>query len=248
MERCRGWHLGCKPYGREGVTVPNRSTTPTQPVRMTVTGADSKTSIDDLVQFTLHRPWLEVGLLFSEGPAQNRYPHRPWLFECLSALKGRAAFHICGTKARQSFLVGDIDDLAGLAGRVQLNGTLDATTVTLASQRVSILITQHNTAYEPLATLDLQNHWLLVDESGGRGIAPKSWVRPVTTKAVGFAGGLGPMSLAAQLPFINAAAEEDPRWWIDMEGQLRTSDDWCDIHRVRQCTVTFANFLRHNFY
>ena len=248
MERYRAWHLGCKPYGREGVTVPNRSTTPTQPVRMTVTGADSKTSINDLVQLTLHHPWLEVGLLFREGPVQNRYPARQWLFECLSALRGRAALHICGTQARRSFLAGDIDDLAGFAGRVQLNGTLDAKTVTLASQRVSILITQHNTANEPLLTLDLRNHCLLVDESGGRGFAPTQWVRPVTSKAIGFAGGLGPVSLAAQLPCINAVAEEDPRWWIDMEGQLRTSHDWFDIHSVRQCTATFAHFLHPNFY
>lgn len=60
---------------------------------------------------------------------------------------------------------------------------------------------------------------LLVDASGRRGGARAEWPLLKTRHAVGFAGGLGPDALCAELPPIRAVAR--PGWWVDMEGRLR---------------------------
>lgn len=92
----------------------------------------------------------------------------------------------------------------------------------------------------PLDILGPGEHQLLVDASGGRGVSPAEWTRPNTTRAVGFAGGLGPDNLAGELPRIAAVARGP--WWVDMETKLRT-DDWFDIALAERCSDAFEQFL-----
>jgi hypothetical protein len=64
---------------------------------------------------------------------------------------------------------------------------------------------------------------VLVDASGGRGITPGSWPAAEPSRfVVGWAGGLGPDNLRAELPAIQGAAGDGRSFWVDMETKLRT--------------------------
>ena len=84
------------------------------------------------------------------------------------------------------------------------------------------------------------NHALLVDGSGGRGVSPESWARPETYKQVGFAGEMGPENLALELPRIALVAASES--WVDMEGKLRPAD-WFDIGVARECVSLHSGFV-----
>ena len=53
---------------------------------------------------------------------------------------------------------------------------------------------------------------------------PNAWLALLEGKFCGYAGGLGPLTLADQLPVIDLTAS-GKCYWIDMETSLRTVDD-----------------------
>lgn len=212
--------------------------------RLTLTGADERTDIDQLAQLAAECPRLELGLLYTATPeGRNRYPSRAWLSAAAARLSGRVAIHVCGRAARAELITGELRDLTAHAPRVQVNGALGIRELLACAQQVATLITQHNAVNAPLVEVDLPNHALLVDASGGRGLSPQDWLPPVTTKAAGFAGGLGPDNLAGEMQRITAVAR--PGAWIDMEGKLRTpaldvvGGDWFDLGLARLCVEGF---------
>jgi len=74
-------------------------------------------------------------------------------------------------------------------------------------------------------------HHILMDASGGRGRSPDNWPRPITGVACGYAGGIGPDTIEADLDRI-AGAVGDGVIWIDMEGRVRDEVDRFDLDRV----------------
>jgi hypothetical protein len=206
---------------------------------ITVTGADERVSIGSLVALARSNPLVEIGLLYTATPeGRNRYPGLSWLREAAAALSGRCAIHVCGSGARRRLLEGDLLDLVRHAPRVQVNGAVTVQEASLLAAMVDELITQHNPNNAHLLDVAAPNHSLLVDGSGGRGISPQSWVRPDTVKNVGFAGGLGPDNLAGELEKISRVAGASA--WVDMEGRLRTADDWFDIGLARRAVDVFT--------
>lgn len=195
---------------------------------VTLTGADERTDIEQLVKLTADHPFLEIGLLCTATPdGRNRYPSLAWLLTASSALAGRCAIHVCGRGARQQLLDGALASLVDNARRVQVNGIVQPFEVPNLARRVPILISQHNDKNRGLANARLAtNHCVLVDGSGGTGRSPERWERPMTHLQVGFAGGLGPDNIGSELAQIHAVAEGN--YWIDLEGKLRT-DDWFDL-------------------
>jgi hypothetical protein len=103
----------------------------------------------------------------------------------------------------------------------------------------------------------------LFDVSGGRGILPTAWPKPQMIDVVpgehgegeeyhaytGYAGGLGPDNLAAEIPKILAAAAGDEhthegRIWLDMETLVRSDDDQqFDLEKVRRCLEIAAPYV-----
>lgn len=188
----------------------------------------------------------EIALLYRAGPdapspcpTTNRYPPEQWIGS-LTAARSRCAVHVCGSAARRRLLRGELGGLIGLAERIQLNGALSVAEVEEACSMFPdrTIITQHHPANGALLGVRAPNHALLVDGSGGRGISPARWERPATAKPVGFAGGLGPGNLAAELPRI-AAAAGGAWFWVDMEGRLRDGHDWFSLALARDCVRQF---------
>jgi len=200
---------------------------------VTVTGADEHTDIGLLQALDA-----EIGLLYTATPeGRNRYPRKEWITATARNLS-RVAIHICGSNARGELLSGWLDDLLEHAQRVQVNGTISREDC----ERLCVLyhdktiITQHKPNNAHLLAVNAQNHALLIDASGGRGISPKVWQHPTTHKPVGFAGGLGPDNMAFELQRI-ALIANDP-WWVDMEGKLRIND-WFSCERARDAVWAF---------
>jgi len=218
---------------RHSTQSPASSVDVSQLTAVTLTGADERTDIEALVRLATDYPALEVGLLYTATPeGRNRYPSLPWLDGASQALSGRFALHVCGHAARAELLNGCAELLRVISRsrRVQVNGDVGHAELPLLAARVPELITQFQAARTDLREDSVANHSLLVDASGGRGISPAQWERPSTSKDVGYAGGLGPDNIRDQLPRIAAVAEG--RYWIDMEGQLRTND-WFDLDKCQ---------------
>lgn len=66
---------------------------------------------------------------------------------------------------------------------------------------------------------------LLFDASGGRGIAPNQWQKPIyETHPMGYSGGMSPDNVVGNLRQINKILPNDYSTWIDAEGKLKSSD------------------------
>ncbi|MBR4624105.1 MAG: hypothetical protein IKO56_01045 [Alphaproteobacteria bacterium] len=64
---------------------------------------------------------------------------------------------------------------------------------------------------------------LLFDASGGNGIAPKAWQKPIyETHPMGYSGGMSPDNVIENLNKINAVVPEHRDIWIDAEGKLKS--------------------------
>ena len=216
-----------------------------------LTGADMRTSIDDLVKMAADFPLVEIGLLYTANPEnRNRYPSLEWLGYATQELGERCAVHICGGTARQQLLAFELTKLLGPVGRIQVNGNLSIDEVQRACSAVDYpgrqqVITQHQASNAHLASMLISdNHALLVDGFGGRGVSPESWTRPDTgtqvQKQVGFAGGMGPDNLASEIPKIALVATGSS--WVDMEGKLRPTD-WFDMGLARECASVHSDFV-----
>lgn len=218
----------------------------------TLTGADDLTPAHTLLALAKRYPFVEWAVLASEDRAgSGRYPTFATI-RSVGALGEPArvmtAIHLCGSLVRR-FVAGDPEVMALTAGfgRVQLNFNAQASPldlITLGRQIAAFgrpVITQFNPANEAALSMlygvawnsrtDISNHHALFDTSGGRGALPGLWPLHASRWTVaappavcGYAGGLGPDVIAAELPRIAKAAGGKP-FWVDMESKLRTADD-----------------------
>lgn len=209
---------------------------------ITVTGADERTSISDLVGLTKVYPRVEVAFLYTaSAEGRNRYPSLSWIKRSVAALSGRCAVHLCGRESRKQLLDGDLIDLMQHVRRIQVNGPVYVEELWQLSKKVPTLITQHTLANFPLAGSMIANHVLLVDGSGGRGVSPEHWKRPESERQAGFAGGIGPDNLEIEVEKISRVATGN--WWIAMEHKVRTNDwfdaekAWDVVHRFHEIQV-----------
>lgn len=197
---------------------------------ITMTGVDARTDLCALPD------GIEVGVLFTATPeGRHRYPERLEAVRILGELEGRrVALHVCGQRAREALKAGALSDLTSRVQRVQVNGRMTESELQKICRQYPqhTVITQHTAANAGLLSVDVENHAVLVDGSGGRGVSPAAWARPPTRKSVGFAGGLGPENIVDEIGRIRVVAFGD--WWIDMEGKLRDVDDWFDVRRARE--------------
>ncbi len=66
---------------------------------------------------------------------------------------------------------------------------------------------------------------LLFDASGGNGVQPKCWEKPIyETHPMGYAGGISPDNVMHNLRQINALVPQTSSIWIDAEGRLKSND------------------------
>lgn len=229
---------------------------------ITLTGADDSTPQDALWALAKASTFgeenlsgIEWGILYSvSNQGEGRYPSFKWIERLAERLEVKPvgpsfALHVCG-RAVGDFLYGrgHVSEIARAFNRIQINFRSQEFTVTeieacIRRNHSKTIITQHNQAnrglWQVLAHLD--NHAVLFDESGGRGKYPETWDESLEVVNCGYAGGLGPDNLAAELPRIHAAAKGMP-YWVDMEGKIRDENDLFDLNAAQQCLEIAGQF------
>lgn len=222
--------------------------------RVTITGADESISPVALAAFTYRFPFVEWGILLSrshEGE-EPRYPSRHWIERLIQTqdrfgIKHQLSGHLCGSFARELAAgVGTFDQerptLCRAFSRYQVNLPADARIhrdlFQYAIQRLNEharggVIAQMNGSHDAaLRELVLRTSMLhpLFDRSGGRGVLPSSWPRPMEVYS-GYAGGLAPENLREQLEALSLVVPADRAIWIDVESGVRSNERF-DLERV----------------
>lgn len=222
--------------------------------RVTITGADDRTSITRMLELSGEFQWLEWGILVSHSrEGTSRYPGRQWCSGLATVAIGPAgdlnlAMHVCGRWAR--LLFSDSLDWFTLpkvywaAGRIQINGTPD-TDSSLAMRVSDRFIFQLPRALDFARAAQRMGIMVdgLFDESGGEGIIPTNTPLPEAGMYCGYAGGIGPDNVVERIEKIQAL-DSDAAFWIDMEGRVRTEDDVLDLDKVERVLRLCAPHVR----
>ena len=202
------------------------------PTFVTLTGVDAATPQTRLIDLSARFPKVEWGILLGRAETP-RYPSIDLINKWADRREQhglRMALHLCGGFARR-WIENDAEivALARRFDRIQVNVVASRIDLPMLVDGIRFvrhtnIITQHNAANEVLtaSVMDCPNHSILFDTSGGRGVAPSAWPISFPGKACGYAGGLGPDTVAEQLALISQVAAAG--YWIDMEGQIRTND------------------------
>lgn len=213
----------------------------------TITGVDEKTDIEKLYHLTEKYPFVEWGFLYSpskEG-THPRYPTSDFINHVVveELMEENTSLHICGKGIEnivfdRYFFPIDIR----LFPRVQLNFSYNKFKKSpesffnlMANYPKIKFITQHNKNNQDIwkSFLQLDNHHLLYDSSGGRGIFTKYIPQFINGIFCGYAGGIGPDNIENVLG--NMSMYSDGVCWVDMESGVRDENDYLDLDKVEFC-------------
>lgn len=239
--------------------------------RVTLTGADD-TVYDPNEMFDLRQefPFVEWGILIGSHPGSSRFPSADWItwlaeVKRVNAPTMRLSLHICGEPLRQ-VVAGNPQRLLELPElsyfeRCQLNFHGEKQSPE-ADERIRNSFEQLRGKWNPeiIFRNDGENDdiWVpcqragfacswLFDKSHGAGVSPGEWPSPLLALPCGYAGGLGPDNVVAELQAITAKACV-PRtnlavnFWIDMETKLFT-DGVFDLTSCRSVLTQVGPFV-----
>jgi hypothetical protein len=224
---------------------------------ITFTGADDTVQPALLEEVSTYFPFVEWGILFPStgGP---RFPSRSWVNSLQDSTMNLSA-HLCGTFVT-SALNGNISTFVGITGvkvfnqfkRMQINThglpvTMDdVSAFTRLVDRVEQeIIVQMDGTNDWVAKLNTKTA-MLFDTSSGAGRSPAEWPEAVKGRKCGYAGGLGPENLKAELEYLNYFLPEDAVIWVDMESNIRDNKQGhstFSINKVLQCAEIAAPFI-----
>ena len=230
--------------------------------RVTFTGIDERTSVDELMKIQDKYPEAEFGLLVAKSRADGtdaRYPGIKILTKLLATCL-RLSCHVCGSLARSIIQTGDFSELDRylcgnlcIFNRIQLN--ISDMDYDLLPEKISfrtpsavkeIIIQQHpDKPLFPLRKIRSAGRGtkvsVLYDGSGGRGIECE--LKPVKSVfRAGYAGGINPSNAFEKFLQIKESGLSDD-FWIDMETGVRT-DGWFDVEKVKQVLEELERLIR----
>lgn len=228
---------------------------------VSLTGADDRVAPASLAALSAQYPFAEWAILyFPEKDGTPRNPSAPWREKFLALDLPYTAAHLCGSRVFHALLDPElahsvISDLSRYR-RIQVN--INARRPEFTDEEVLAIyrtlhqaglrvILQHHAGSERvieqfLYDLDedgMKRVDILFDASKGTGQRPDAWPAPHRFNLFcGYAGGLGPDVLDAELPKIKAAvsraqSRRDLPYWIDMESGIRT-DNAFDLEKAER--------------
>ncbi|MHA1948259.1 MAG: hypothetical protein ACW99G_02685 [Candidatus Thorarchaeota archaeon] len=238
--------------------------------RVTITGADNRTNIQDMVELSKKYPWIEWGILLSESSmGRARFPCLEWIKELYDK---RDLFednpfsgHLCGKWVRQ-VCKGDwsfVDALVPcneLFKRYQLNFHAIVHKIKDKAAFIEGFRSVHPWTNEFVFQLDNVNNEIVdvvragnidaqpfFDLSGGVGVLPEKWDKAQEGVYTGYAGGLSPENVHDQLIEIEKVCGEGPIW-IDTETRVRTDDDQSlDMDKVESFVKASEPWMLEDF-
>jgi phosphoribosylanthranilate isomerase len=222
--------------------------------KVTITGADDTCTPADLLNLSRKYPFVEWGILFGSSRATSRFPSLGWI-DSLTHVKAvypdeiQLSAHLCGKLVR-SILLGsfrqehqEIVDLMKPFSRIQLNthgmahSFFSSAFLKLVEMDKQIIFQAdgNNKGLIETAEKYTLDYGVLFDKSGGRGTLPSKWPDLIQNVYCGYAGGLSPDNLEAQIERIEQKAGDTPIW-IDMETHVRSlNDKLFDLAKVEKC-------------
>jgi hypothetical protein len=232
--------------------------------RVTITGADDKTPINELRRLTDQYPFVEWGILIGSRHTE-RFPSDVWIRTLVEEKQqGGTAMHLslhCCGSILKSIQDGNSPfmDKIGYAfysfGRVQLNFHGASLQDHSESILKSFCRTSEHWDPEIICQADgINEHQIkacmrkfacsyLFDCSHGGGVLPSDWPPARSDAACGWAGGLGPDNLEEHLPRINSRAFAALGYWVDMESRVRSGQE-LDLEKVERCLQIAQKFMR----
>lgn len=219
--------------------------------RATVTGADDSVKHDELVFLSKAFTFAEWGILLSKrSMGSPRFPTREWMLKLQEVAKQEVlnlSGHICGRWVRDICvgnwsIADELGDILGIFQRIQLNFHAEVHVLNRETFVAGLKSISQKYPFQFIFQMDGVNNDILdvavkaginavplFDRSGGAGILPDQWPRPIA-KFCGYAGGLSPDNVADQLDRIYEAvhgesSKTDVQVWIDAERRLRSEDD-----------------------
>lgn len=218
---------------------------------ITMTGADNSIRPHDLLPLSEKFPRVEWGILLSGSKmGHERFPTFEWLNELESIQKSlgehklNLSGHICQQWCRDIFqankmtFAGIYPKIWDMFQRIQLNfspyevGTEFVELLKLFPEKQFIFQVgkKNRDSLFAHAVNEKVNVACLFDRSGGKGVVPTSWPKVREDVMCGYAGGLGPDTIAQELENISQVIG-DKDIWIDMESRIRT-DGLFDLSKV----------------
>jgi hypothetical protein len=226
--------------------------------RCTLTGADDKNDIKELLSLGEHFSFVELGILYSrDRVCSARYPTVGWIRKLVEENqkdpKVDLALHVCGKATMLELLygAGEFPTLLNGFKRVQLNfryTDFDMNNVTdfvesMAKRGIKVIF-QHNHANRNLYKLMayyIHHVDFLLDSSGGRGVMPETWQEPIWPR-FGYAGGLGPDNIKKTIDEVKQYIGPGQSLWFDMESKLRNEEtDTFDLEKCQTVLKAFTN-------
>lgn len=222
-------------------------------MKITVTGADDSTQIPDIIRFTALYPRIEFGILVTSpwsSKGLGRYPSFQWIERLAQYInednRDNFSMHLCGKYVKEFFtnprFIDGISMFSGVFSRMQVNthncpATTDLAIVTqnignmLAEGIVPILQYDHTNKHTIDLILDnvppMSVHVVQNDRSHGAGVLPYGgWKAPLEKTVTGYAGGLRPGNVEAQLIAMDSVIHPEQYVWIDAETHLRANDNF----------------------
>lgn len=219
--------------------------------KVTITGADDKTKIEDLIKLSQRFPFVEWGILFSNGrEGTQRYPSKQWIKEVVNYNMNLSA-HFCGWWPRQVLEKANYELITSLKGfdRVQLNYNFSRSRgwdlESLLSNQFDVnVILQYNGANEKIImNTDIPtNTHILYDASGGRGTEIQNINPPVKNLYTGYAGGLNPDNIDNICQLITNHSDSSTVW-IDLESGARTNNEF-DLDKVEKILEISSSYIK----
>lgn len=229
-------------------------------MKVTITGVDERTDINELVRLKEKYEFLEFGVLMSKNNTgtneNNRYPSFEYIDKLLNAgipLSG----HICGKLARDFMKTGNFDDIREFLTTERIKGFdrfqfnirgFDGYTLFHVPEDIKIIIQvsdckSYNYFYSMNERIDNEGRVsALMDSSGGTGKLGFFDVIANEDEYVGYAGGISIDNISYILGYIYGRNECNKDYWIDMESSVRT-EDWLDISKVEKICENVAKWL-----
>lgn len=222
---------------------------------VTMTGADESVSPQRLADISKEFPFVEWGILIGSQSGM-RFPSVDWIqrladLRVADGNRMNLSLHICGRHLREiaagrSNLEEFLGPCLGAFSRCQLNWHGERQGP--VAEKILAAFCNFMT-WEPtiIFQMDGMNNDLasgclrrfrcagLFDRSHGAGILPSVWPQPLDYMQSGYAGGLGPENLEAEIQKISEVVGRLPTW-IDMETKIRGFDGRTfDLAKVRKC-------------
>jgi len=215
---------------------------------VTITGADDSTFHKDLETVSQEFPFVEWAIIHSTDDGVPRHPSSEWRRE-LSALSAGCslAAHLEWDFLQRLAVTPALAEELRSYPRITFNifgrhtefhrEIWPSISTAFIGAEISIQAGEVDSAVQSLLAEMAADHTLsvLLDASVGRGIVPGEWIAAPSGVVFGFAGGLNPDNISAELERM-ASTVGNQTIWIDMETGVRTSDDLAlDLSKVRRC-------------